>query len=690
MHHYGHRFLLPLAGLLLSGLQLGTPLQAHAASAGSDPPRGAHALQQAQFGPTPPVRSASPALTPSVAPGASPMVVTAGPRPTREVFGFAPYWELGNWQQWHYNLLTTISYFGITLDGSGNPVAGSDAGWLGWQSANLTNLTQTAHAANDRVLLTIKVFNDADINAICSSPQNTQNAINQTISLVRGRGLDGVTVDFEGGSSPSYPTIQGCFTAFMGALDNQVHAALPGSEVVVATYSGSASWDGGIFNIGELAANTDAFFVMAYDMYRSPSTASANAPLHGATYNDTSTVAQYLTRAPASKIILGVPYYGYKWSVANPGINVPATAGPAADTYATMADDFACAQQLSLHWDGDAASPYAQWYSPAANDPCGGNFGSWRQLYYDSVDSLALKYDLVTSSGIRGMGIWALGYDAGHSELWDLIQRKFTPWDPPTWMAASGSDSQLWVSQAPTAYAPYGGVMPAAPAVVTSNGVPHFIVVGADQALYVRRPDTGWARLSTGYTACLDRPAAALAGGVLTVMCTAPDRSIWYAQTPMPAAGLPSVGGFRPFDGSAFAGGGIAAVNGVLTFFVPGTDGSVYLRTLASGWTRQPWQVLGSVTAASAGSVAYVGMHGTDGHLWVGTSVNGGGWLTSDAGGQILAGPGIAAYPNGTARIFVEGTDRAVWETVVSSGGAPGWFAGDGGVVQGGVGAAAA
>jgi len=102
-----------------------------------------------------------------------------------------------------------------------------------------------------------------------------------------------------------------------------------------------------------------------------------------------------------------------------------------------------------------------------------------------------------------------------------------------------------------------------------------------------------------------------------------------------------------------------------------------------------PWRVLGSVTAASAGAVAHVGMHGTDGHLWVGTSLSGGGWSTSDAGGQMLAGPGIAAYADGSARIFVEGTDRGVWDTLISGSGAAGGFEADGGIVQGGVGAAA-
>ena len=35
----------------------------------------------------------------------------------------------------------------------------------------------------------------------------------------------------------------------------------------------------------------------------------------------------------------------------------------------------------------------------------------WRELYYDDATSLGAKYDLVNAYGLRGAGIWALGYE---------------------------------------------------------------------------------------------------------------------------------------------------------------------------------------------------------------------------------------------------------------------------------------
>ena len=274
-------------------------------------------------------------------------LTTAGGRLSREVFGFAPYWELSNEATWNYALLSTVAYFGITLNGDGS-LNKTDAGWTGWNSQDLVDLINRAHAANDRVVLVIKTFNDATINQIVSSPANSQNAINNTLALIASKSLDGVNVDFEGGVSATYPNIQSQFTSFVSQLTAQLHQHWVGAVASVDTYSGSASWDNGFFNITALAPVTDAIFIMAYDMSSSntPGQASPNAPLNGWTYNDTSSVNQYLAKAPASKIILGVPYYGYKWSTATNQPYAATSGGATADTYSLIPGDLACAQNL--------------------------------------------------------------------------------------------------------------------------------------------------------------------------------------------------------------------------------------------------------------------------------------------------------------------------------------------------------
>jgi hypothetical protein len=344
----------------------------------------------------------------------------------REVFGFAPYWELPGHGEWNLGLLSTIAYFGLDVRGDGS-FDGSSAGGQGWNSRALSDIVTQAHQRGDRVVVTIKQFDEATINRIVTDQGSTQNAVTNTINAIAARGLDGVNVDFEGASSPSYPNLPGGVTHFMATLSDQVHKRWPGAEVSIDTYTGAASWDGGIFRIGDLAPHVDAFFVMAYDMSFSNMAAGhagPNAPLTGFTYNDTTAVSQYLGRAPASKVILGVPYYGYKWSTQNDQLYGATKSGAAADPYGIVLSDIDCVHPR-IATDGTSHTPWATWFSPGRNDPCGGNHNSWRQLYYDDAGSLGQKYDLVNGRGLRGAGIWALGYDSGTQDLWNVLAAKF-------------------------------------------------------------------------------------------------------------------------------------------------------------------------------------------------------------------------------------------------------------------------
>lgn len=352
------------------------------------------------------------------------------PRLLKEVLGFATYWELSNSPNWNYSLLSTVAYFGININADGS-LNMTDAGWSGWQSQNLANIINGAHQAGDRVVLVIKPSAPTaqTVNDIVTSPTATQAAITNTIAAVQSKKLDGVNVDFEG-TSTGYPNVQSGFTNFMTQLSQQMHQQVAGSYVTVDTYGGSASWDGGIFKIGDLAPVVDGMFIMAYDAAFSNTSGRAgpNAPLRGPwTYTDTVDVSQYLTKAPSSKVILGVPYYGWKWSTTTGdayGSVVPGSSA-LADTYASVFTDFACAQQLTRFWDATAEEPWASWYSPSSGDPCGGNYGAWRELYYEDAPALGLKYDLVNSANLQGTGMWALGYDGTLPDLWNELAAKF-------------------------------------------------------------------------------------------------------------------------------------------------------------------------------------------------------------------------------------------------------------------------
>ena len=51
---------------------------------------------------------------------------------------------------------------------------------------------------------------------------------------------------------------------------------------------------------------------------------------------------------------------------------------------------------------------------------------SIKEIHFDDVFTLSKKYDYAMVNGMRGIGVWALGYDNGSIELWNLIERYFS------------------------------------------------------------------------------------------------------------------------------------------------------------------------------------------------------------------------------------------------------------------------
>jgi spore germination protein YaaH len=356
------------------------------------------------------------------------------PPPDPEVLGFAQSGEItsGAWRSdLRFGQLSTVAYFGVNVNSDGTLSTG-DSGYSGWRSAELTSLMNTAHNAGDRVVLTIKAFNDAAIRGATGSEGARQNTIAAVVNELRSRGGDGVNVDYEGVSSD----LAANFTTFVAELDNALVAQLPGqSYLTVDTYA-SAGLGGTMYDLAALTPHLDAFDLMGYG-FASGSEASPTAPLHGDWYNVTQAVNDYQTKfgVPAHSLILGVPYYGFKWSVASPNPGNDGRqpgSGSQADTYAAALSDMSCALNLTQYWDATFAEPYATWWSPASGDPCGGNHNSWRELYYDNAQALGAKYDLVNAEGLRGIGIWALGYDSGSSDLWNEIAAKFSVTHAPS------------------------------------------------------------------------------------------------------------------------------------------------------------------------------------------------------------------------------------------------------------------
>jgi spore germination protein YaaH len=623
----------------------------------------------------------------------------AGPVLRRQVLGFAPYWQLSQEASWHYDLLSTVAYFGLDVKADGS-FDTTTPGWSGWNSQQLVDMVNAAHQSGDRVVLVIKQFDDATINAIVTTPAARQAAVQNTVNAIAAKDLDGVNVDFEG-TATGYPGVQSGMTTFVTQLTAAVHGWRAGTEVSVDTYGSSAASDTGIFKVGDLARAADAIFVMAYDLVFGDLCCQAgpNAPLRPyPPYNDTDIVTQYLAKVPPGQLLLGVPYYGYKWTTTNNQPNAPVKGGSnsvrTSDPYSGVIADIGCVQnngqQLGQAWDVAGASPYATWLSPVSADPCAGNFGSWRQLYYDNAQSLGFKYDLVNSRNLRGTGIWALGFDGSLPELWDELALKFgaglgfdrlggsltSSADAASWAAnrmdvfGRGMDGQLWHSwwdgTGWSGWEPLGGQLMAGTgpgAVSWGNNRLDLFVQGLDAQIWHNwwdgRSWGGWKPLGGRFTSGPD--AASWSANHLDVFGRGGDGQLWHSAW--------TGSGWTPWEplGGALVGDPGAASWGPnrIDVFVQGTDQQLYHRAWAGagwgGWESMAGRLGSGPDVTSQGSgrldVAVLGVSADLWHL----AYNGvwSGWRPR--GGQGTSDPTIISRTPGVLDAFVRGSDNQLW-----------------------------
>lgn len=485
---------------------------------------------------------------------ASPLVQVAGGAPgpagalpnglQREVLGFLPYWMLDSTTRQHlrYDLVSTIAYFGIGVQSNGylerGPTSARTRGWIGWTSAELTDVINTAHANGVKVVATITMMAwDGDysgMSQLLNSAEYRARLIDDVASVIGARNADGVNVDFE----PVPTSLRSQFSAFIRELKAGLVARGVGSYLTVDTMAGAASWSTG-YDIEALTAPgaADALMVMAYDFSWSGSArAGGVAPAESDhIYAAGDALRAHLARVPASKLIWGVPYYGRAWNTSSDALNatVRSPAQSVAFSYywtdaGAPAGGKILAERYGRRWDATGQVP---WFAFTNAD------GGSRQGYYDDPASLTAKYDMVVRNGLAGVGIWTLGMDTGVDDLWNVIRSRFV-----------GSHTRL-------AGADRYGTAAAISAASYPAGVPvAYVATGADY------PDA----LAAG-------PAASRAGGPVLLV----------TASRIPASTVQELQRLRPAR-IVVLGGPVAVSDGVLAALIPYAGGGGVQRLAGS------------------------------------------------------------------------------------------------------------
>lgn len=326
--------------------------------------------------------------------------------PNKEVFGFFPYWMLDNADQVNIDTVTTIALFGLESDEKGNIVTNSegkiDGGWAMWNSPKLDKFISTLHNKKIKVVLTIKSFSNDNIEKLVSSDDAQRNFISNTINLVNAKSLDGLNLDFEYIGTPN-PKVRDGFSRLVTNLYVEMKRQMSSSSLTIDTYVHSAAALR-LFDLGVLESQCDAFVIMGYDFHTLSGGPGPIAPFEGE-LSIQGFLGTYLEKISPDKIILALPYYGYDWFTSGRGAGML--------SYAQAAED---SKNYTISWSQTSQTP-----SYSYTDQTGAS----HVVYFENARSLGIKYDYVNKKALKGIGIWALGFDGLNKDLEQLIIDKF-------------------------------------------------------------------------------------------------------------------------------------------------------------------------------------------------------------------------------------------------------------------------
>ena len=271
-----------------------------------------------------------------------------------------------------------------------------------YRTDTLGNLTPTFHlnpslSAAQRTVNLLTLTNlpeeggfSSRIAHVILTDQTAQDSfLDNTEALLRQGGWYGVNVDFE----YVYPFDRESYNQFLRRLTDRLHRL---GYIVVTALAPKLSEDqqGLLYSAHDYAAHgkiVDYVVLMTYEWGYTRGPAMAVAPV-----DQVRRVLDYAADViPAGKILMGVPNYGYDWtlpfvqnSVARSLTNVEAV---------TLAGEVGAA----IQFDETAQAPFFRYRD---------GDGRQHEVWFEDARSLRAKYTLVNEYGLAGVSFWNLNH----------------------------------------------------------------------------------------------------------------------------------------------------------------------------------------------------------------------------------------------------------------------------------------
>lgn len=305
---------------------------------------------------------------------------------------------------------THINYAFANLDAWGNVYF-----TYGAQDVNNVNQLKALRNQNPnlKIILAIGGWTWSDhFSTVAGDAGRRSTFVSTAWNLVQQHGLDGIEIDWEfpgyggeAGNSICAGTCDGNrFTWFIEALNSAKPA---GKELSFAGGANPAM--GANVDLSRAAAATDFLTIMSYDFHGDWGEPwGHHANLYGGDISVDSAVNMYLGEGvPASKVVVGLPFYGRSWNAPN----VPAGA--------PLYRDINC--------NGTGAGSWCTFYGYGGTLGYDNNLGAayintgsqW--VSFDNTVSMQWKVDYINNRGLGGAMYWQALQDKDNRELTNLI-----------------------------------------------------------------------------------------------------------------------------------------------------------------------------------------------------------------------------------------------------------------------------
>jgi len=225
---------------------------------------------------------------------------------------------------------------------------------------------------------------------------------NNVLNIMNSKGYYGLNINFE----RLYPEDRYLYNAFLRrAVDFFHQYNYPVSTALVPkTYDMTTGewWGGHDYSAqGEIL---DFVIIMTYDWG-----CVACPPMAVAPVNEIRRVLDYaVTVIPREKILMGVPFYGFDWTL-------PFVSGDRANLVGYRdALGLAARYGVTIQYDALFQAPFFNYFDEV---------GQEHVVWYDDARSFQAKYNLVSEYNLRGVSYWALGTPAPQN--WPVLSYMF-------------------------------------------------------------------------------------------------------------------------------------------------------------------------------------------------------------------------------------------------------------------------